>query len=278
MKFLKKLLLGTASFSVIVSVPALLVSCGAVSSNSSDQNNNSDNNGSESNSSNNSNEQYSNESADVEASVMVSNGTNDRTMSQVQISAQQKKALEAKAELETLQKYEKKEADDDSDPALKALIDKVNEHNAKKQSISDKSFDLQAKVDAVTGNEESDYINVWTEIAEAYKENNIGHLFVSKSQYLSTYKETHKSLIIDKNINQDVSNDNKIYSYFLSDYLHLASLKEEFLIYAYAKKMDSEFILGKGQEDVKNLYGYLTHNIRKEKESLQFLLDYAFAA
>ncbi|BAC44502.1 putative lipoprotein [Malacoplasma penetrans HF-2] len=121
MKISKKLLLGTATLSVAVSVPVLLTSCStSADSGTSDQ--------------------YSSESADVDASVMVSNGTNDRTMSASQNTTQQSRFESARTELQTLQGWDLSNDNDNSQ-----YITKLTEFSTTAMTISTKTTDLELK-------------------------------------------------------------------------------------------------------------------------------------
>ncbi|BAC44508.1 hypothetical protein [Malacoplasma penetrans HF-2] len=226
MKIWKRLLLGTATLSAAVSVPVLLASCStSADSGSSDQ--------------------YSSESADVEASVMVSSGTNDRTMSSSQNTTQQGRFQLARTELQTLQGWDLSNADDNT-----KYIDKLTELTSTAMTISTKATDFRNEALTIestsetteennTTNQEQNYNTFWNKVAQEYKTQNIGYMFVSKEQFLSTYKTSYVTLLsLNSDVaGQDTNNDNQLYSTFISDYLNLASLKEQLLIYAYAKKM-----------------------------------------
>ncbi|BAC44501.1 hypothetical protein [Malacoplasma penetrans] len=110
-------------------------------------------------------------------------------------------------------------------------------------------------------------------------------MFVSKDQFLSSYKTSYVTLLsLNSDVaGQDTNNDNQLYSTFISDYLNLASLKEQLLIYAYAKKMGTLDSAQNttpyfGKDFIEKEYGYFTHNIRKEVNGLWFLVNYAFGS
>ncbi|BAC44505.1 hypothetical protein [Malacoplasma penetrans] len=284
MKIWKKLLLGTATLSAAVSVPVLLASC----STSTDSG---------------SSEQYSSESADVDASVMVSNGTNDRTMSDAQNSTQQERFQSARTELQTLQGWDLSGSNSEHSTEyvtkLTGFTTTVTTISGKATQYRTEALGIESSSGSTTENSTTEentgnntnhdtaYNAFWNKVATEYKTQNIGYLFVSKEQFLSTYKTSYVEFLSTGSATgtttQDTNNDNQLYSTFISDYLNLASLKEELLIYAYAKKtgtLDSvqNTIPYFGKDFIEKEYGYFTHNIRKEVNGLWFLVDYTFTA
>lgn len=263
MKIWKKLLLQTATFSAVVSAPILLSSCG----------------------SNSSIETYSDESADIDAfaSVMVYYGTNSKTMSSAQKTIQEEKVEQAKAELEILKNLNPTGSD------YNKFLKKLDELSGVRTAISNKSNELKTEAlwiektgltDGVTSYD-SAYNIFWNKVASEYINQNIGYLFISKNQFLSTYKKSYLDYLSKYSTTSglDTSNDNQTYSVFISDYLNLASLKEELLIYGYLKKSNqsSSPLFASSRVVANKKYRYFTHNVKKEVNSLWFLADYAFS-